>query len=140
MVHRSQVINIKAKYERRATDPYPIPNCWPQYLIVPLVRPYEPRFSSAPLIHLCLCCQRVFHVGINSVRTRHSFGEIIFAPRDLRARVSSLSSVRAAVSYTFPVAPGISTPRAAATSSKTCERKMLAVPVKTKTRPRRAAI
>ena len=54
--------------------------------------------------------------------------------------VSSLSSVSAAVSYTSPGVPGIEAPRLSATVRRARDRNMEAVPVSTKTRPRRRPI
>ena len=48
----------------------------------------------APLrCHRLRCVQRSFHVGMISVVTMHSIGDVIVAPSDFNAKVSSLSSV-----------------------------------------------
>ena len=67
-------------------------------------------------------------------------GEIINAPRDFSAIVSSLSSVSASVSYTSPWWPGRSVPRLSAIVLSARDRNIEAVPVRTNTRPRRRRI
>ena len=77
---------------------------------------------------------------MSSVTTRQPLGDAMRPPSDLMARVSSLSSVSAAVSYTSPWTPGSRPPRLAATVRSARARNIDAVPVSTNTRPRRRRI